>query len=707
MSTLGMLLEIAIRNVFANRWKTLIVGGVTGLGALVLVVGGAISGSIDRAMERSITRSFAGHIQVYSARSTGPLELLGGLGGEASPMAPIDDFAKLQREIMKVPNVNAVVPMGFSDALASGENPLDQALGDLRQDATALEEGDNAKARTRYEAAKDSVRYMMQLLQSENETVRLVSDATAEREAVSAIARANSSEFWRDFDAEPFSGLDFLESNVAPLAGGGDVLPLRFMGTDPALFQRTFKRMRVVTGERIPAGARGFMFSHLVYENGIKIRAARGLDQLKRMRDEQQAQIALDPDLKRLVADNVAAVDEVVLQLGPGKMTGFRDKLQGFLRSDQAKVGVLLKEFFRMDDANFEERFAFFYQQLAPDLKLYKVGVGDDIVLKTFTRAGDARVAKLKVYGTFDFEGLEKSPQAGSINMVDLVSFRELYGFKSAELEREVKAMRAAAGVVSVSKDAAERELFGKQMDLTTETVDGADEAGGIVPAPDAFAQLRGTRALLLAKQATRYDPKELREGQVLNAAVVVNDDAKIESTMALVGEASRKAALDLRVVSWRDATGLVGQFMSLIGWVLFAAVSAIFFVALIVMNSASVMATLDRVGEIGMFRAIGATRNVVFSMVLIESTTMGLLFGTLGAVLGTLIVVVVGDAGIPAWTDAMAFFFAGDHLYPGISPLHIVLSLSVVTLVSVVAGAYPALLATSVSPREAMHSRE
>src|SRR5688500_2942690 len=160
MSALGMLLEIAFRNVFANRWKTLIVGGVTGLGALVLVVGGAISGSIERAMERSITRSFAGHFQVYSARSDGPLELMGGLGGEPAAMAPIDDFAKIQRAIMKVPNVNAVVPMGFSDAVAGGENPLDRELGDLRQDATALDDGDNTKTRTAYDAAKDRVGYM-------------------------------------------------------------------------------------------------------------------------------------------------------------------------------------------------------------------------------------------------------------------------------------------------------------------------------------------------------------------------------------------------------------------------------------------------------------------------------------------------------------------------------------------------------------------
>ena len=48
----------------------------------------------------------------------------------------------------------------------------------------------------------------------------------------------------------------------------------------------------------------------------------------------------------------------------------------------------------------------------------------------------------LKVYGTFSFQGLEKSPLAGALNLMDLVSFRELYGFLTAERAQEIAALQ-------------------------------------------------------------------------------------------------------------------------------------------------------------------------------------------------------------------------------------------------------------------------
>ena len=46
--TLGVILQIALRNLFASRWKTLIVGGIIAFGAILVVVGTSLLDGIDR-----------------------------------------------------------------------------------------------------------------------------------------------------------------------------------------------------------------------------------------------------------------------------------------------------------------------------------------------------------------------------------------------------------------------------------------------------------------------------------------------------------------------------------------------------------------------------------------------------------------------------------------------------------------------------------
>ena len=124
----------------------------------------------------------------------------------------------------------------------------------------------------------------------------------------------------------------------------------------------------------------------------------------------------------------------------------------------------------------------------------------------------------------------------------------------------------------------------------------------------------------------------------------------------ALAALASLSAAADEGMV--RRASGLVGQSVSLFRVVLYTAVLIIFAVALVIINNAVVMATLQRRREFGTLRAIGAQKGFVLGLVLMETVALGLAFGTLGSVLGSGIVLWLSKAGIPAGNEFLYFFF-------------------------------------------------
>ncbi|MEA2697809.1 MAG: hypothetical protein QOI66_2080 [Myxococcales bacterium] len=735
METVRVVALIAFRNLFASRLKTVIVGGIIFFGALIVVVGNSLLDSVDASMSRSVIGSVAGHIQVYNGKSKDPLEVMGSMSMGDPDISQLDDFAKVRESLLKVPNVKAVVPMGISGALVTSGNTIDLALEKLRglvkkRDA-AKDEAERTRAAALVAAEKGHVRQILSVLQGDlKNTTVLLDEKAVDKDDVAAINRAASDAFWAEFDQKPLDALEFLENRIAPLAADSDLLFLRYVGTDVQTFEKSFDRMKIVDGQTIPPGKRGFLFSKFVYEDQLKLKSARRLDLIKEGMEARGETIAKNLDLQRMVRENKAQVREVLLQLDAPKTAEFRGKLQKFLGATETDVSALLASFFATDDVNFAPRYDFFYKELAPALELYRVRIGDVLTIKAFTRSGYVQSVNVPVYGTFQFQGLEKSTLAGGLNIMDLVSFRDLYGFLTGERLAEINALRATSGAKDISRENAEAELFGsKPVDDTAAakatagkgkgTTKGTTEKAGprhitatATPGvlPPGGSDLGGPLTDKLRRDEARgrvFDSAEVRQGVVLNAAVILKDPKKIPQTMVAIEAQGKADGLPLKAISWQKASGIVGQFIFMARAVLYVAILIIFMIALVIINNALVMATLERVKEIGTLRAIGAQRRFILGMLVIEALVVGLIFGGAGAVVGAGVVKIVGRIGIPATSDIWFFFFSGPRLHPFLGTSNIVFAFLLVLLVSAFSSFYPAWLAMRVTPRQAMAEDE
>jgi macrolide transport system ATP-binding/permease protein len=101
-------------------------------------------------------------------------------------------------------------------------------------------------------------------------------------------------------------------------------------------------------------------------------------------------------------------------------------------------------------------------------------------------------------------------------------------------------------------------------------------------------------------------------------------------------------------------------------------------------------VSVIERTGEIGLRRAIGATRRHIAGQFLLESTSLGIIGGILGASVGVLAVVAV--SAYQVWTPVL------DPATPFLAPL-------IGGAIGLVSGTYPAMRAARLEPVEALRN--
>ncbi len=701
IARLRLLVYMALRSLWSHKVKSLIVGSLMAFGTLLVVLGTGLLDSIESSIERSVVNSLSGHLQVYAGTGRDSLALFGDMTMGGSDWGEIDDFATLRETIERVPGVEAVVPMGINTAYMTRGSDLERVLGAMRQ---AVREGDRAEARAQIPRA----RRLIGLLRADLDNQLAISDperAVTLRADLDRIDRASTDDFWAAFadDAAPDAAteaLELLDTRVAPLAGEGQVMFIRYVGTDLPQFARHFDRLRVVRGEMVPEGRRGILINQKYADRVLKLTAARLLDDLD---DARLAEVTiagnaeLTAKARRLRGQGGA----ITLMLSPDDATALEAELRAALPGVEGDLDALIEALLTVDDATLAERFRLFHDKVAPRIELYPFNVGDVVTIRAWTKSGALEAVNVRVWGTFVFDGMERSELTGAANLIDLVTFRELYGQMTADDRAELDAIRADVGAEFVDRDSAEDALFGGGDD------DGGDSPVEATAADDFDAVGAGLQRAPRAAVDEEFDPAINKQGLVLNAAVMLRDGDRLTEAQDAITQAIADAGLTAKVVDWRAASGVVGQLATLVRIILYIAIFIIFAVALVIINNSMLMATMERVREIGTLRAIGAQRRFVMQMFLLETLVLGLLAGLVGALAGAGVIAWLGSVGIPAANEIMVFIFSGNRLYPTVGAEHIALALVIILVASLISTWYPARVATRIEPIEAMRGAE
>jgi ABC-type lipoprotein release transport system permease subunit len=689
-----LIFRLAIRSLWAHRIKSAIVGSLMVFGTVLVISGTAMLDSIESAMSRSIIHSLAGHLQIYSANARDELAIYGGTTMGGLDYGEIPSFADVKAIAETVDNIKAVVPMGINVASMSRGSELDLAFGRLR---VAHQQG---KAEDQEQLIPAIKRLLLILRNDLKNQVSVTSGSRHEevKAQLKHVAASLTDTFWADYRQNPLKMLEFLDTKVAPAGGDGRLMYLRYVGTDLTAFAKHFDRFQVVKGEAVPKGKRGILINQNFADKRLKILAARLLDSLEKARKEEVL-IAGNAELESKARRLKTQTGAISILLSPQSVRLLRPLLKAETHSQSDDFDVILGDFLSINDSNLTTRYKTFYALIAPKLDLYPFKIGDVVTIRAWTKSGYSRAANVTVYGTFSFRGLERSDLSGAANLVDMITFRELYGQMSSAQRLELSSIRKSAKVKSVSRKTAENALFGG----ADTAADDEDEVGGRFSEFDGI-DLKKTRR---SNDERSYTQADIEHGMTLSIAVLLKDEDKLPETQAALQAALKKANLKLKVVDWKTASGLIGQFVQLVRAVLYFAIFTIFMVALVIINNSMLMATLERVREIGTMRAIGAQRGLILSLMVTETFVLCSVAGTLGTALGTGLISWLNTQGIPATTDVMVFLFSGPRLFPDYTSQHVWMANTIIVVVSLLATLWPARVATRVQPIEAMRSAD
>lgn len=662
--------RFALRSFVARRanWSS---AALIALSTMMLLMVLSSVTTIARNTEANLMNSFVGHVQLFSPRYQGEKALYQSQPGALA--MPIRGLNAVRAELVLWPHVARVTPMAVGVSSYSTGNLLDRRLEALRQAVN-----DDGAASPKAAAMLAQVQHIAQVLHAQLEAAAAEADPKLLAQQRTLFGEVESPELAARLAADSERTLEFLDTKLAPLLSDSVVTELQYLGLPLDRLADDFPAVELVDGTLAAQGNVGVLLSKFQYEEQFKLRVARRFDlMLERVKGGER--IAESDELQRWAQLLAVGAGEVLQHLVVEDEAALADALAKALPESTGDARARLGTLLTVNDQTLEARHQTFMQVVAPRVELYALQIGETLVLRSPDQHGYVKARRVPLLGTFKLKGMPAAqPPSSAVALLDLTTSRDLLGYLTADEVAEAEALSQQEGVEPLTKEALGAKLRG-------ETLDGGTVASKV-----------GLNVL---------SAEALREGAPMNAAVWLDDPSLAGEMVAKVNALAQQQSLDVVAVDWRTASGYFADISRAASGVLWFLAITIYLVIGVVLMNTNMLVSLQRVKDLGILRAIGAQQRMVTSLVLVEAAVSVALFGGLGAIAGTAVMGAIADPGLDTQGEVLAPLFGGPLFQPVVTPEQVVLSLGLVLAVVLAAAVYPAVLASRVSPLEAMQS--
>jgi putative ABC transport system permease protein len=309
------------------------------------------------------------------------------------------------------------------------------------------------------------------------------------------------------------------------------------------------------------------------------------------------------------------------------------------------------------------------------------LAVGDKLVVQGFS-SGGMKLREIPIVGTYKQKGESTTPE--QMAFLDINTLRVMTGMtvganEVINLEESQTAMLAADDFDS---------LFGDDLFDVAPASGGFDEEA-------LQTQLADTSARELANTA------DIGAWQFI--VIRTTSEAAAAPLIASLNTSFAEQGIAAKAGDWLAAAGPYGQSVDVIRIVFTIAIIILSIVAIIIIMNTFVISVIERTGEIGTMRAIGAGRSFIRRLFAAEALVLAGLFSFLGAGLGTIVTLILRALRIEAGNPFLEVLFGGTYLSPFVTPVNFISALVAMLLVGYLAHLYPVSVALRIQPVRAM----
>lgn len=203
-----------------------------------------------------------------------------------------------------------------------------------------------------------------------------------------------------------------------------------------------------------------------------------------------------------------------------------------------------------------------------------------------------------------------------------------------------------------------------------------------------------------------RIDLSTLQE-EALSGFTMVAVRLKDHGTMqAVMDRVLAEEGLEVKVADWKAASGFYAQISLALQAFIFLATGLIFLVVTMIFMNTLIINIVERTGEIGTMRALGADKSFVRGVFLAEALMLNTAAAIVAMAVSAAVTLAATAGGLPLPETVSQFLIGGGPLTMKLEPAPFVTALAAVVIISFLATVYPVSVATGITPLKAMNDR-